>query len=192
MSVRFALAAVVLAGIAGIGAAGKSPNGQLPVTTTQVPVQRVTYVVTFASMEPTLHCAKPGSGCRAATADKVVVEEPAHDVKRGDIVAFKTSMLAGVRCGTGPGSIYIKRVIGLPGDRWSERNGFVYVDGKKLAEPYVKADTRDARTIAPIMIPPGRYFVMGDARSWSCDSRVWGTVPAANLISKVVKIVRGR
>jgi signal peptidase I len=79
----------------------------------------------------------------------------------------------------------VKRLIGLPGDTWSERNGFVYIDGKKLNEPYVQPSRRDSRTIAPIKIPQGQYFMMGDNRSSSCDSRAWGTVPKKDLIGKV-------
>jgi signal peptidase I len=104
------------------------------------------------------------------------------------VVVFQTPPLAEARCGAG--GKFIKRVIGLPGDRWEERNGFVYIDRKKLDEPYIKADRRDARNIDPITIAPASYFVMGDNRVSSCDSRAWGTVPAANLIGKVIKIAR--
>jgi signal peptidase I len=79
----------------------------------------------------------------------------------------------------------VKRLIGLPGETWEERNGYVYIDGKKLDEPYVKPSRRDPRTIAPIKIAKDHYFMMGDNRSQSCDSRAWGTVPKKNLIGKV-------
>jgi signal peptidase I len=109
-------------------------------------------------------------------------------VKRFDVVAFHTPPLAAVRCGAG--GVFIKRVIGMPGDRWAERAGYVYVNGRKLAEPYIPSVVRDTRTVAPIPIPLGTYFLLGDNRSSSCDSRTWGSVPKANLIGKVVRIIR--
>jgi signal peptidase I len=144
--------------------------------------------VPSSSMEPTLHCAQPGAECTASVADRVIVTEPAGSLRRKDVVVFRTPDLAMVRCGAG--GLFIKRVIGLPGDRWEERAGSVYIDGQRLDEPYVHADRRDSRTIAPVNIAPGNYFVMGDNRSSSCDSRAWGTVPAANLIGVVFKILR--
>ena len=151
-------------------------------------MRTVTYSVPSSSMEPTLHCAQPGPECEGVTADGVVTQQPARDIKRADVVVFQTPPLAEARCGAG--GKFIKRVIGLPGDRWEERSGFVYIDGNKLDEPYITTARRDSRTIAPITIGPASYFMMGDNRVFSCDSRAWGTVAAANLIGKVVKIAR--
>lgn len=184
-----ALVPLLVAGVAaGCGGGGHVSNGQLPVSTVVPPQRTFTYAVPSSSMEPTLHCAKPNVGCEAATPDGVVVQEPALNIQRKDIIAFHTPVLAAVRCGAG--GVYIKRVIGLPGERWEERNGSVYINGKKLDEPYVPADERDVRTIAPVTIPPSHYFVMGDNRSSSCDSRAWGSLPAVNVIGKAVRIVR--
>jgi signal peptidase I len=80
----------------------------------------------------------------------------------------------------------VKRLIALPGETWEERDGIVYIDGKRLAEPYVHADRRDHESHPRRTIPAGHYFFMGDNRQWSCDSRKWGSVPRANLIGKVV------
>ena len=87
----------------------------------------------------------------------------------------------------------MKRVIGLPGEVWSEKNGTIYINGKKLDEPYVKKDRRDFQTHTMADIPPGglkripkdEYLMMGDNRGQSCDSRVWGLVPRKNLIGEV-------
>jgi signal peptidase I len=144
------------------------------------------YRIPSSSMEPTLHCARPDTGCEARFSDRVLACRFCYRLwspKRDDIVVFHTPPLADVRCGAG--GTFVKRLIGLPGETWSERAGFVYINGKKLNEPYVKPDRRDARTISPIKIAPGHFFMMGDNRSSSCDSRAWGTVPRANLIGKV-------
>jgi signal peptidase I len=144
------------------------------------------YRIPSSSMEPTLHCGRPGSGCEARFSDRVLACRFCYRLwspKRGDIVVFKTPPLAKQRCGEG--GTFVKRLIGLPGDRFEERRGFVYINGKRLDEPYVKASRRDARTISPITIPKTHYFMMGDNRSQSCDSRAWGSVPKKNLIGKV-------
>jgi signal peptidase I len=144
------------------------------------------YRIPSSSMEPTLHCARPDSGCEARFSDRVLACRFCYRFwapKRGDIVVFHTPPLAAVRCGAG--GTFVKRLIGLPGDTWAERDGYVYINGKRLNEPYVLSQRRDSRTIAPIKIPQGQYFMMGDNRSASCDSRAWGTVPKKDLIGKV-------
>ena len=152
------------------------------------------YRIPSSSMEPTLHCAPKNvvEGCLAAGglfngSDRVLACRICYDLwspKRGDIVVFNTPPKAALQCGMG--GVYVKRLIGLPGDTWSERDGYVYIDGKKLNEPYIQASRRDNLTFPPQKIPAGQYFMMGDNRSGSCDSRRWGTVPRGNLIGKVV------
>jgi len=144
------------------------------------------YRIPSSSMEPTLHCARPDAGCEASYSDRVLACRFCYrfwNPKRGDIIVFKTPPLAALRCGEG--GTFVKRLIGLPGDRWEERQGYVYIDGKKLHEPYIQASRRDDRTIAPMVIPKDHYFMMGDNRASSCDSRSWGTVPRKNLIGEV-------
>jgi signal peptidase I len=144
------------------------------------------YRIPSSSMEPTLHCARPGSECEARFSDRVLACRFCYriwDPKRGDIIVFHTPPLADQRCGAG--GTFVKRLVGLPGELWEERGGYVYVNGKRLNEPYIKPARRDSRTIAPIRIAPGHYFMMGDNRVSSCDSRAWGTVPHKNLIGKV-------
>ena len=150
------------------------------------------YRIPSSSMEPTLHCAQPDQGCLASGgllhgSDRVLACRICYDLwapKRGDIVVFNTPPSALKACGMG--GVYVKRLIGLPGETWSERDGYVYIDGKKLNEPYVVSTERDHFSYPSQKIPPGRYFMMGDNRSGSCDSRKWGTVPRKNLIGKVV------
>ena len=139
------------------------------------------------SMEPTLHCARPATGCDATMSDRVIACIVCYRLSapaRGQIVVFHAPALAATRCSEG--GIYVKRLIGLPGDTWQEVNGSVLIDGRKLAEPYVEPSLRDDRTIAPIHIPAGDYFMMGDNRANSCDSRSWGVVPRSALIGPVV------
>ena len=145
------------------------------------------YRIPSSSMEPTLHCARPGYECAARFSDRVLACRFCYlvsDPKRGDVVVFHTPALAAARCGEG--GTYVKRLIGLPGDMWEERDGYVFIDGRRLDEPYIRPGRRDSRTIAPVRIPRGSYFMMGDNRISSCDSRRWGTVPRANLIGKVI------
>jgi signal peptidase I len=142
-----------------------------------------------ASMEPTLNCARPGTGCLGRFNDRVIVNRLAYrygQPKRGQIVVFKAPSAAS-KCAPGDaGSTFVKRLIGLPGERVSERHGYVYVDGRRLNEPYVDSALRDDETGTWPRNPPGHYFFLGDNRADSCDSRTWGTVPRSSLIGPVL------
>ena len=144
------------------------------------------YRIPSASMEPTLHCAKPGDHCEAQFNDRVIANRVAYrfeNPKRGQIVVFQAPRKA---CGIG--GTFVKRLIGLPGDVVSERHGDVYVNGKALNEPYVDPKLRDDETGSWPRVPPNHYFFMGDDRANSCDSRIWGTVPRSSLIGPVLFI----
>jgi signal peptidase I len=148
------------------------------------------YRIPSSSMEPTLHCAKPANGCEARFSDRVLANRFIYhfrEPRRGEIVVFETPPAARARCGAG--GTFVKRLVGLPGERLELRTeggfSFVYIDGKKLAEPYLRQGRRDAGGPETFTIPEGQFFMMGDNRSQSCDSREWGTVPRANLIGKV-------
>jgi signal peptidase I len=181
-----ALATLVLAGCS--GKSSSQSSGGLTVEKVTVPRETRTYTVPSSSMEPTLHCGQAEPGCEADVPDRVEVATPAVKIKRGDVIAFKTPPLARERCGAG--GIFIKRVIALPGETWSERNGDDYIGAKKLDESYVNAGRRDTESHPPIHLPAGDYFVEGDNRSASCDSRVWGPVPRENIIGQVTRVIR--
>jgi signal peptidase I len=141
------------------------------------------YRIPSSSMEPTLHCATPGPGCRAHFSDRVLACRICldfSDPSRGNIIVFKTPPKAEQKCGEG--GTFVKRLIGLPGETVTERTGKVYIDGKPLKEPYIKYPDSQSGTWK---VPKGQYFFMGDNRAQSCDSRQWGSVPRGNLIGTV-------
>jgi len=132
---------------------------------------------------------------------------PYREVRRGDIIVFLHPDAAYT------GTYVVKRIIGIPGDRIHLRNGEVYRNGQKLNEPYVLHDRDEPSdfyrnnfpgvppndpNISPrweaelpshiqgddLVVPPGRYFAMGDHRGVSLDSRYWGFIPQGNVIGR--------
>jgi len=104
-------------------------------------------------------------------------EEP--DLKRGDVVVFLFP--------DDPSASYIKRLIGLPGDTVEIREGKVIVNDQELNEPYVDSRlNRSRRSQEPIFVKPHYYYVLGDNRDNSSDSRIWGLVPERYVYAKVV------
>jgi signal peptidase I len=146
------------------------------------------YRIPSSSMEPTLHCAQPQPGCLANYSDRVLANRfifHFRDPHRGDIVVFKTPEKAFEACGAG--GTFVKRIVGLPNDVVTERRGQVSINGKPLDEPYIPTDERDDRS-GKWIVPAGSYFMMGDNRAQSCDSREWGSVPRGDLIGPVFAV----
>jgi signal peptidase I len=147
------------------------------------------YYIPSASMETTL---KPG--------DRVLVDKLSYDlhgVGRGNIVVFhKPSSDI-----EGPSDL-IKRVIGLPGETISAQGGYIYINGKRLNESWLPAGARgdtcaegtsvqqnNCGAVPPVHIPKGDYFVMGDNRTDSEDSRVFGPIPSHLIVGKAFVLI---
>jgi signal peptidase I len=135
------------------------------------------YFVPTSSMTPTL---QPG--------DRILVDKLSSTIHRGDIVVFKNPP-----ADSGGPPTLVKRVIGLPGETISSVGSTVLINGKPLAEPWLPAlvgqCAETSEHIPQTTIAPGHYFVMGDCRGDSDDSRYWGTVPAGNIVGKVDVII---
>ena len=102
------------------------------------------YRIPSSSMEPTLHCGSGGSGCLARFSDRVLANRFIYhfrDPHRGEIIVFNVPAAAVTACGSG--GVFVKRIVGLPGEVWQEKQGYVYINGKKLNEPYIKKERRD-------------------------------------------------
>jgi signal peptidase I len=99
-------------------------------------------------------------------------------VERGDVVVF--------RYPGDPSKNYIKRIVGVPGDRIEIYHGVVTVNGDRLAEPYVPEEFRDERSMSEVVVPEGSYFVLGDHRNLSSDSRDFGVVERKAISGKAV------
>jgi signal peptidase I len=129
-----------------------------------------------ASMVPTLELG-----------DRLIVEKISyhfHPPIYGDIVVFAVPPKLQDQ-GYDADQAFIKRAIGLPGDRIALKNGRVYRNDIPLTEPYVTV-TPKPEDISNITVPSGQIFVMGDNRNNSNDSRYWGCLPLENLIGKAV------
>ena len=101
-----------------------------------------------------------------------------ENIERGDVIVFRF-----------PEDVkrsYIKRVVGLPGETVELLTGTVHIDGKALPEPYVPQRYRDRASHPPVTVPDGAYYVLGDHRNTSNDSRTWGTVDKNFITGKAV------
>jgi len=133
----------------------------------------ITYVVQAfkvqgTSMSPELH-----------DGERILVNKFIYrvdEIERGDIVVFWYP--------EDPELSFIKRIVGLPGENVELRDGDVFVDGEEIDESYVVAENADLRSLAAQEIRPGHYFVLGDNRRGSNDSRSWGLVPKRYIYGK--------
>jgi len=128
------------------------------------------------------------------TGDRIIAIRASvvHQVHRGEIVVFRPPKL--FPCGTGgaPGTDLVERVVGLPGETISSSHGNVDIDGNRLEEQgwYDRAyGPLGSDPIASTTIPRGDFFVMGDNRDDTCDSRVFGPIPRALIIGKVLLVL---
>ena len=143
------------------------------------------YRIPSPSMEPTLHCSKPARGCLSRVSDRVIANRLVyrfHQPRRGDIIVFKAPARVEAACSAS--GTFIKRIVGLPGEKLSMRSGFVLVNGVALAESYLRPAYRGRESGEWARIPDEGYFVLGDNRTMSCDSRRWGVVPRDNIIGR--------
>ena len=136
------------------------------------------YFIPSGSMESTL-----------LVGDKVLVNKLAYDfhpIHRGDVVVFNR-----LPDDPDPGvDVLIKRVIGLPGETISASGGKIYIDGKLLPQPWLPKNTNTyTQPFGPTTIPAKCYFMMGDNRNNSTDSRVFGCVPKSYIIGRAFVIV---
>ncbi len=139
-----------------------------------------TFFIPSTSMYPTL---QPG--------DRIVVLKLETSPSPGQIVVFKRP--PSEDCGGPPVPDLVKRVIGLPGQTIQGKDGVVYINGKLLKEPWLPAKTSKSSpytaTFGPVRIPKGDYFMMGDNRTDSCDSRDWGPLPSSYIVGRAVMLI---
>lgn len=160
------------------------------------------FYIPSGSMEPTL---MPG--------DRILVNRLAYrlgHIERGDIVVFADPtptpehrgllggfvhwLAQGIGVVRPSNDDFIKRVIALPGETWEIRDGVTFIDGKRLAEPYVNHADPDTRSFGPATVPDGMLFVLGDNRNHSGDSRFpppggLGYIPIDKVIGKAFVIL---
>jgi signal peptidase I len=129
-----------------------------------------------------------------AVYDRILVQKAFfswHDVRQGDIVVFTRPPLE--HCGGEPAGDLVKRVIALPGQTIYSSGNSIYVNGRLLAEPYLPAYDPLGPPIAssqhPYRVPAGQFYLLGDNRAISCDSRYWGPIQGTSIIGKAILVI---
>jgi len=110
--------------------------------------------------------------------ERVIASPIVGDVARGDIVVFRYPEDQSKR--------FLKRVIGLPGDSLRSAEGRIFLNDQPLDEKYVADDNRSHDSWGPVLIPADSYFVMGDKRNNSSDSRTWGVVKRDLIEARII------
>ena len=148
------------------------------------------YRIPSSSMEPTLHCARPAPGCQARFSDRVLANRFVYhftNPERADIVVFETTGEIRRRCMEG--GTFVKRIIGLPGETVViNGDGLVSIDGRRLDESDYLEPARRGGTFGAWRVEEGHYFVLGDNRRESCDSRTWGLLPEDRIVGEVFAV----
>jgi signal peptidase I len=157
----------------------------LAVTIVGIFILRTFVVASFyipsGSMEPTLH------GCDGCESDMVLVDKLSYrfsSVSRADVIVFDRPPLAPTK-----DKELIKRVIGLPGETVSGHGGRVFIGNKALSEPYLNPECHGTADFAPVTIAPGHYFMMGDNRCNSFDSRMFGTIGSNTIVGRAFAVI---
>jgi signal peptidase I len=116
-----------------------------------------------------------------------------HQLREGDIVVFTHPPRD--HCAGPAGTDLVKRVIALPGQTIYSADGILYIDGRRLREPYLPPHDPLGPPIPgasrqdPFHVPPGEFYMMGDNRAISCDSRFWGPIKGSTIIGRVVMLL---
>ena len=143
-----------------------------------------TFYIPSSSMVPTL-----------GVYDRILVQKAFfnwHDVREGDIVVFSHPPLDD--CPGPQNGDLVKRVIALPGQTIYSSGNNIYVNGHLLSEPYLPRydplgpAIPDATRQRPYRVPPGDFYVLGDNRSDSCDSRYWGPITGSSIVGKAILV----
>lgn len=129
------------------------------------------FIIPSGSMEPTLQIG-----------DRIMVNKLSYhigDPRRGDVIVFKYPM--------DPSRDFVKRLVAKGGETVEIRNSQLYINGRQVAEDYLPPGLT-FEDFGPVEVPPGTYFMLGDNRNSSEDSRSWGMMPEENIIGKAVII----